>query len=115
MTAFPMRAKEISPRHCSNLAGSESLTVRQASQSPYDPDCLKMIPDYLDQRSGRGWETDTSRPPTEAASKIKMLSGLSITANRDGDLCPSHSDDHDRHAPCGRVHDLHEQEQPGCQ
>ena len=47
--------------------------------------------------------------------KNKMLSGLSITANRDGDLCPSHSDDHDRHAPCGRVHDLHEQEQLGCQ
>jgi hypothetical protein len=41
----------------------------------------------------------------------KMSSGLSITANRDGDLCPSHSGDRDRHAACGgRLHDLHEQE-----
>jgi hypothetical protein len=50
----------------------------------------------------------------EAAKRggLKNVVCLSITANRDGDLCPNHSDDRDRHAPCGRRHvrDLHEQE-----
>ena len=33
-----------------------------------------------------------------------MLQGLSTITTRDGDLCPSHSDDRDRHDPCGRAH-----------
>jgi hypothetical protein len=42
---------------------------------------------------------------------LKMLSGLSITADRDGDLYPNHSGDRDRRGACGRGHvrDLHGQ------
>ena len=61
----------------------------QVSHSPFDPYWLK-------NRSSK-------RPPTEAASKRGCF-GLSVTANRDGGPCPSHSGDRGRRGPCGRRH-----------
>jgi hypothetical protein len=65
-------------------------------------------------QSPRDGQSMPSGGPVKAAANrdgLKMLSGLSITADRDGDLYPNHSGDRDRRGACGRGHvrDLHGQ------